>query len=351
MTEPEAALAPSEVAAYLRGAEGTRDPDQSSNGQVTEQGMELNGLEVMPVASTGRPQNARSDLLNRHAESAEGPREPEPSLDSLRLCLQAVGRVRLLAPSEEVDLAVRIERGDMAAKQHMIEANLRLVVSIAKRYVGRGLSLLDLIQEGSLGLIRAVEKFDHRRGYKFSTYATWWIRQAVSRAIADKGRAIRVPARMGERLRQLTQVERQLVQQLAREPTVGEVAESLDRPVHEVKEMKRIAQSTISLEQPVGDDEGLALGDLIEDHNSTSPLEQASAKLRSEALMRALASLPAREQRVIAMRYGLDGEEPRTLDYVGTALGVTRERIRQIERRALSTLRSLPEAVRLRIAS
>jgi RNA polymerase primary sigma factor len=268
--------------------------------------------------------------------------ERDPTNDSLALYLHSIGRTRLLSAREEVDLAVRIERGDMAAKQHMIEANLRLVVSIAKRYMDRGLSLTDLIQEGSLGLIRAVEKFDHRRGFKFSTYATWWIRQAVGRAIADKGRTIRVPVQMGERLRKLAQVERQLVQRLGREPTLEDLAASLGRSVHEVKEMKRIAKSTISLDQPVGEDEGYALGDLIADDSSTSALEEASAKLRHEDIGRALASLTERERRVITLRYELEGEEARTLKEVGTTLGITRERVRQIEAQALSKLRSLP---------
>jgi RNA polymerase primary sigma factor len=275
----------------------------------------------------------------------------EPGLDSLRLYLDSIARVRLLTANAEVSLAERIERGDTAAKEHMIEANLRLVVSIAKRYVGRGLPLLDLIQEGSLGLIRAVEKFDHRRGYKFSTYATWWIRQAVTRGIADKARTIRIPAHMAERINKLIHAERNLVQQLGREPTPAEVAEVLELPMAEVKEMRRITQVPISLEQPVGEDRDAELGDLIEDEECISPLEHVSDSLQRENLNRTLATLSVRERRVVTMRYGLDGKGPRTLEEVGQALGVTRERIRQIETQTLRKLKSLPETGRLRAAA
>jgi RNA polymerase primary sigma factor len=343
-----------EVAAALAEVEVTREHVGALYAHLTEQGIELHGADGKPVAGADGTGNGSSSTAP-DGGAAEPPDDApeldltvEPSLDSLRLYLRAIGRVGLLTSAQEVDLASRIERGDMAAKQHMIEANLRLVVSIAKGYMGRGLGFLDLIQEGSLGLIRAVEKFDHRRGYKFSTYATWWIRQAVTRAIADKARTIRIPVHMAERLSKLGQVERQLVQQLGREPTTEELAEALDRPVREVKEMKRIAQSPISLERPVGEDEDSELGDLIEDDGSISPLDQTIDNLRRETLARALASLPARERGVIAMRYGLDGEEPRTLEEVGRAFGVTRERIRQIETHTLRKLKSLPEAERLR---
>ena len=342
-----------EVAAALSEVEVTREHVGALYAHLTEQGIELHGADGKPVAGADVTGNGSSSTApdGGAAEPDDAPEldlTVEPSLDSLRLYLRAIGRVGLLTSAQEVDLASRIERGDMAAKQHMIEANLRLVVSIAKGYMGRGLGFLDLIQEGSLGLIRAVEKFDHRRGYKFSTYATWWIRQAVTRAIADKARTIRIPVHMAERLSKLGQVERQLVQQLGREPTTEELAEALDRPVREVKEMKRIAQSPISLERPVGEDEDSELGDLIEDDGSISPLDQTIDNLRRETLARALASLPARERGVIAMRYGLDGEEPRTLEEVGRAFGVTRERIRQIETHTLRKLKSLPEAERLR---
>ena len=271
----------------------------------------------------------------------------EPTLDSLRLYLDSISRLRLLTAREEVLLAKRIERGETAAKQQMIEANLRLVVSIAKRYVGRGLPLLDLIQEGSLGLIRAVEKFDHRRGFKFSTYATWWIRQAITRGIADKARTIRVPVHTAERINKLVSTERELVQQLGREPTAAEIAEALDRTIGEIKEMRRIAQTPVSLARPVGEDGDAELGDLIEDEESTSPPEQAIDNSRRAGLKRALAGLPDRDRGMLAMRYGLDGEEPRTLEEVGRAFGLTRERVRQIETQTLRKLKELPEAERL----
>ena len=230
----------------------------------------------------------------------------EPSLDSLRLYLRSIGRVPLLTADLEISLAKRIERGDMEAKQHMVEANLRLVVSIAKGYLGRGLTFLDLIQEGSLGLIRAVEKFDHRRGYKFSTYATWWIRQAVTRAIADKGRTIRIPVHMVEKLNKVVQVERQLVQSLGREPTPEEIADQLDCTPREVRDILRMSQQPISLERPVGEEDESELGDFVEDENAISPFELAAENLRRENVRRALAALPQREREVIEMRFGLD---------------------------------------------
>jgi RNA polymerase primary sigma factor len=272
----------------------------------------------------------------------------EPSLDSLRLYLRSIGRVSLLTAEQEVMLAKRIERGDIEAKQHMIEANLRLVVSIAKSYMGRGLTFLDLIQEGSMGLIRAVEKFDYRRGYKFSTYATWWIRQAVTRAIADKGRTIRIPVHMVEKLNKVGHVERQLVQTLGREPTAAEIAAELDTTVREVRDVQRMAMQPISLEKPIGDEDDAQLGDFVEDQAAESPFEQASECMRRENLRRALASLPEREREVIEMRFGLKGERPFTLEEVGRAFNVTRERIRQIENHTLKKLEALPEAQRLR---
>ena len=272
----------------------------------------------------------------------------EPSLDSLRLYLRAIGRVSLLTAEQEVMLAKRIERGDMRAKQAMIEANLRLVVSIAKGYLGRGLSFLDLIQEGSLGLIRAVEKFDYRKGYKFSTYATWWIRQAVTRAIADKSRTIRIPVHMVEKLNKAVHVERQLVQKLGREPLPAEIARELGMTADEVREILRMAQAPISLEKPIGEDEESELGDFVRDETEATPFDTATLNLRREDIERALESLPERERRVIELRYGLTGDRPRTLEEVGRAFGVTRERIRQIENNTLKKLETLPEAQSLR---
>jgi len=341
-----------EVAACLSEVEVTREQALELHAHLTEQGIELQGGDGEPLGREAE----RADGDGGRGETG-GTEKPEidltvePSLDSLRLYLRSIGRVGLLTGRQEVALAERIERGDIAAKQHMIEANLRLVVSIAKGYMGRGLSFLDLIQEGSLGLIRAVEKFDHRRGYKFSTYATWWIRQAVTRAIADKSRTIRIPVHMAERINKLTYVERSLVQQLGREPTATELAAALDRPVSEVKEMRRIAQTPISLERPIGEEDGSELGDLIEDDGSISPLEQTIDNMRRESLARALGALPARERGVICMRYGLDGGDPKTLEEVGRAFGVTRERIRQIETHTLRKLKAFPEAERLRGAS
>ncbi|MGH3134249.1 MAG: sigma-70 family RNA polymerase sigma factor, partial [Gaiellaceae bacterium] len=268
----------------------------------------------------------------------------EPSLDSLRLYLREIGKVPLLTADQEVSLAKRIERGDPNAKQHMIEANLRLVVSIAKGYLGRGLSFLDLIQEGSLGLIRAVEKFDYRKGFKFSTYATWWIRQAVTRAIADKARTIRIPVHMVEKLNKVVHIERQLVQRLGREPDPEEIAEELDIEADEVREILRMSQLPVSLEKPVGEDEDSSLGDFVPDEQAESPFDTASLSLRREDVELALSTLPERERRVIELRYGLDGTQPCTLEEVGRAFGVTRERIRQIENNTLKKLESLPEA-------
>jgi RNA polymerase primary sigma factor len=300
-----------------------------------------------PAAPDRPPVRLRVDEL----KGAEVDLTAEPSLDSLRLYLRAIGRVPLLTASQEVALAKRIERGDVAAKEHMVEANLRLVVSIAKGYVGRGLTLLDLIQEGSLGLIRAVEKFDYRRGYKFSTYATWWIRQAVTRSLADKARTIRIPVHMVERLNKLTSAERQLMQRLGREPSDAELAAELECSRREVRDILRLALQPISLEKPMGDEDDSALADFIEDASARSPFELASDALRRENVSRALASLSRREREVIEMRYGLLGGRPRTLEEVGNAFNITRERVRQIENRTLKKLQTLPDAQPLREAS
>jgi RNA polymerase primary sigma factor len=281
------------------------------------------------------------------AEEEKGPKldlSVEPSLDSLRLYLREIGKVPLLTADQEVYLAKRIERGDMFAKTHMIEANLRLVVSIAKSYLGRGLSFLDLIQEGSLGLIRAVEKFDYRKGYKFSTYATWWIRQAVTRAIADKARTIRIPVHMVEKLNKVVHIERQLVQRLGREPQPDEIALELEITPEEVREILRMAQLPVSLEKPIGEEEESELGDFVQDEQAESPFDTASVQLRREDIQKALDSLPERERKVIELRFGLTGAQPCTLEEVGRAFGVTRERIRQIENNTLKRLETLPEA-------
>ena len=304
-------------------------------------------LEESEVEFDHRALRSRLEELSK----AEVDLSVEPSLDSLRLYLRSIGRVPLLTAEEEVCLAKRIERGDVAAKQHMVEANLRLVVSIAKGYMGRGMNFLDLIQEGSLGLIRAVEKFDYRRGYKFSTYATWWIRQAVTRAIADKGRTIRIPVHMVERLNKVIHAERALMQQMGREPTAAEIAAELQWSTREVREVLRMAQQPVSLEKPVGDENDSALADFVEDSSAQSPFEVASETLRRQGVKRVLAALPTREREVIEMRYGITGGRVRTLDEVGRAFNITRERVRQIESRTLKKLQALPDAQDLREAS
>jgi RNA polymerase primary sigma factor len=298
--------------------------------------------EIDPLALRSRLEELRR---------AEVDMSVEPSVDSLRLYLRSIGRVPLLCAEQEVALAKRIERGDVSAKQHMIEANLRLVVSISKGYLGRGLNFLDLIQEGSLGLIRAVEKFDYRRGYKFSTYATWWIRQSVTRAIADKGRTIRIPVHMMERLNKVAYAERSLIQRLGREPTPAEIAAELECSTREVREVLRMSQQPVSLEKPVGDEEDSALSDFVEDDAAESPFDVASKALRRQSVLRVLATLPRREREVLEMRYGIAGDRVRTLDEVGRAFNITRERVRQIESRTLKKLQTAPEAQELREAS
>jgi len=299
------------------------------------------------AAGHGKTESAHQ-LRAAPAKKPELDLSVEPSLDSLRLYLRSIGKVNLLTAEQEVTLAKRIERGDMPAKEQMVKANLRLVVSIAKSYLGRGLMFLDLIQEGSLGLIRAVEKFDYRRGYKFSTYATWWIRQAVTRAIADKARTIRIPVHMVEKLNNVVQVERQLVQKLGREPTPEEIARELRCSAREVRDVFRISQLPVSLEKPIGEDEDSELGDFVQDESAESPFESATVIMQKENVRHALEVLPKRERQVIEMRYGLRGGRPLTLEEVGRAFGVTRERIRQIENNTLRKLQKLPEAQRLR---
>ncbi len=290
------------------------------------------------------------------APDKRGRRKPETPLDleldmttdSLQLFLKDIGKVRLLTAQEEVDLAKRIERGDLDAKQKMVESNLRLVISIAKNYRNQGLPFLDLIQEGTIGLVRAAEKFDYRKGFKFSTYATWWIRQATARALADKARTIRIPGHIVEKLNKIGRAERKLVTGLGREPTVEEIAEVTGIEPEEVESIKRSAQAPISLQKPVGDDEESEFGQLIADAQAESPYERAVELLTTEALRDALENLSYRERRVLELRYGLGGEHPRTLNEVGRTFNVTRERIRQIENQSLKKLQNLRVTQKLR---
>ncbi len=259
--------------------------------------------------------------------------------DPVRMYLKEIGKVPLLSAEEEIELAKRMEQGDESAKKRLAEANLRLVVSIAKRYVGRGMLFLDLIQEGNLGLIKAVEKFDYRKGYKFSTYATWWIRQAITRAIADQARTIRIPVHMVETINKLIRVSRQLLQELGREPTPEEIAEEMDMPVDRVREILKISQEPVSLETPIGEEEDSHLGDFIQDDNVPVPADAAAFTLLKEQLVEVLGTLTEREQKVLRLRFGLDDGRARTLEEVGKEFNVTRERIRQIEAKALRKLR------------
>jgi RNA polymerase primary sigma factor len=326
-----------EIAAGLEDVELTKEQIEDFYTYLVDHGVELLEGETHkhPPHELHTPEEEKGPKLDLSVE---------PSLDSLRLYLREIGKVSLLTADQEVYLAKRIERGDMSAKTQMIEANLRLVVSIAKSYLGRGLSFLDLIQEGSLGLIRAVEKFDYRKGYKFSTYATWWIRQAVTRAIADKARTIRIPVHMVEKLNKVVHIERQLVQRLGREPRPDEIAEELEITTDEVREILRMSQLPISLEKPIGEEEDSELGDFVQDDSAESPFDTATLSLRREDVEHALSALPERERQVIELRFGLSGAQPCTLEEVGRAFGVTRERIRQIENNTLKKLESLPEA-------
>jgi RNA polymerase primary sigma factor len=284
------------------------------------------------------------------AEEEEQPVEEarEVSTDALQLFLKDLGKVDLLTAAEEVELAKRIERGDHSAKQEMVEANLRLVVSIAKKYRNQGLPFLDLIQEGTIGLVRAAEKFDYRKGFKFSTYATWWIRQAVARALADKARTIRMPVHVVEKLNKIVRAERKLRAELGREPTAVEIGKDLDLTGDEVEHIRRSAQTPVSLEKPVGDEDESEFGHFLTDANLPLPDEEAETTMRKETLAKILGTLSSRERQVLELRYGLDGQHPRTLDEVGRTFNVTRERIRQIENQSLKKLRALADAVKLR---
>jgi RNA polymerase primary sigma factor len=270
------------------------------------------------------------------------------STDSLQLFLKDIGKVPLLTAAQEVELSKRIERGDHRAKQQMVEANLRLVVSIAKNYRNQGLPFLDLIQEGTIGLVRAAEKFDYRKGFKFSTYATWWIRQAVARALADKARTIRMPVHVVAKLNQIGRVERKLLAELGHDPSAEEIARELDIDREEVEQIRRSAQAPISLEKPVGDEEESEFGHFLADQSAAAPDEAAETTLRKETLKRILCALSPRERRVLELRYGLDGQHPRTLDEVGRTFNVTRERVRQIENQSLKKLQALAESQKLR---
>ncbi|MFO7815110.1 MAG: RNA polymerase sigma factor RpoD, partial [Halanaerobiales bacterium] len=259
--------------------------------------------------------------------------------DPVRMYLKEIGKVDLLTAEEEVSLAKRMEKGDMEAKRQLVEANLRLVVSIAKKYVGRGMLFLDLIQEGNMGLMKAVEKFDYTKGYKFSTYATWWIRQAITRSIADQARTIRIPVHMVETINKLIRVSRQLLQEKGREPTPEEIGEEMDMSADKVREIKKIAQEPVSLETPIGEEEDSHLGDFIEDEDAPAPASAASYMLLRDQLDNVLDTLTDREKRVLELRFGIEDGRPRTLEEVGKEFGVTRERIRQIEAKALRKLR------------
>ncbi|SHK80451.1 RNA polymerase sigma factor RpoD [Desulforamulus aeronauticus] len=332
------ALTYNEIMDTLQGTELT--PDQIDD--IYEK-ISAMGIEVVPEAT---------DLETLEVDdNVEGPTEEvevEVDLsipegigidDPVRMYLKEIGRVPLLSPEEEIDLAKRMEQGDEEAKRRLAEANLRLVVSIAKRYVGRGMLFLDLIQEGNLGLIKAVEKFDFRKGFKFSTYATWWIRQAITRAIADQARTIRIPVHMVETINKLIRVSRQLLQELGREPTPDEIAKEMEISGEKVREIMKIAQEPVSLETPIGEEEDSHLGDFIEDADARAPAEEASFTLLREQLDEVLKTLTDREQKVLRLRFGLDDGRARTLEEVGQKFGVTRERIRQIEAKTLRKLR------------
>jgi RNA polymerase primary sigma factor len=317
------------------------------HGVLERAGIEL--VEEFDPSLGGAAEVERSRAAPQRRRSKTAPDlKPEATTDSLQLFLKDIAKGRLLTARQEVALAKRIERGEFDAKQKMIESNLRLVVSLAKNYRNQGLPFLDLIQEGTLGLVRAAEKFDYRRGFKFSTYATWWIRQAIARALADKARTIRIPVHVAERLTKIGRTERKLVTELGRDPTAEEIAELTGIEPEEVESIKRSAQPPVSLEKPVGDEEEAALGEFIADERAESPYERAVKILTNEALRDALENLSYRERRVLELRFGLGGERACTLDEVGRTFDLTRERIRQIENEALEKLQTLPEARNLR---
>lgn len=302
---------------------------------LPESGTDIDAEEKDQDASGTGNGEAGSDEVDSDVSLLEGVSVDDP----VRMYLKEIGRVPLLTAEEEIELAKRIEEGDEEARRKLAEANLRLVVSIAKRYVGRGMLFLDLIQEGNLGLLKAVEKFDYRKGYKFSTYATWWIRQAVTRAIADQARTIRIPVHMVETINKLMRISRQLLQEYGREPTIEEIADAMGMTEDKVREILKIAQEPVSLETPIGEEEDSHLGDFIEDEDVLAPVDAVSFYLLKEQLEDVLGTLTPREERVLRLRFGLDDGRPRTLEEVGQEFGVTRERIRQIEAKALRKLR------------
>lgn len=304
------------------------------------------GIEIVEDAKEVEARPKRE--IEEEAEATIKPPEGISIDDPVRMYLKEIGKVSLLTQPQEVSLAQRMEKGDEEAKRRLIEANLRLVVSIAKKYVGRGMLFLDLIQEGNLGLIRAVEKFDWRKGYKFSTYATWWIRQAITRALADQARTIRIPVHMVETINKLVRISRQLLQELGREPAPEEISAAMGLPVERVREINKIAQEPISLETPIGEEEDSHLGDFVEDHDALAPVEAASFTMLKEQLEGVLETLTPRERKVLRLRFGLDDGRPRTLEEVGREFGVTRERIRQIEAKALRKLRHPSRSKRLK---
>ena len=321
------------------------DNDNVSDIQLDD---EINNTIIAGAADSEDADNQTNDDSDEDSDAIKQTDEIEVDLsvpegvnidDPVRMYLKEIGRVPLLTAQEEVELAKQMENGDEEAKQRLAEANLRLVVSIAKRYVGRGMLFLDLIQEGNLGLIKAVEKFDYNKGYKFSTYATWWIRQAITRAIADQARTIRIPVHMVETINKLIRVSRNLLQKLNRDPTAEEIAAEMDISVERVREIMKIAQEPVSLETPIGEEEDSHLGDFIEDQDALAPADQASFLLLKEQLEEVLSTLTPREMRVLRLRFGLDDGRARTLEEVGQSFGVTRERIRQIEAKALRKLR------------
>ena len=306
---------------------------------------------VSVVDEDGEPSKASLKAANHTAEEAKKDVSAPSGVkinDPVRMYLKEIGRVDLLTADEEIDLALKIEQGDEEAKKKLAEANLRLVVSIAKRYVGRGMSLLDLIQEGNMGLMKAVEKFDYRKGFKFSTYATWWIRQAITRAIADQARTIRIPVHMVETINKLIRIQRQMLQDLGREPIPEEIGAEMDMPTQKVRDILKIAQEPVSLETPIGEEDDSHLGDFIEDQDATSPADHAAYELLKEQLNDVLDTLTDREENVLRLRFGLDDGRTRTLEEVGKVFGVTRERIRQIEAKALRKLRHPSRSKQLR---